>query len=341
MQSDISQSLKWRELLGSLNEEERQQIINELGIRDKTLERWIQGHTMLPRSKRVHQLLTVLPPQIRIAFIESIEQDPAFSKYREEFILPSRPLGISSTFYMRVLEANSTASKNFRFTMICQLVLLQMVGQLDPDHRGLSVSILKYTSPSEGKKVRTLHQYFSLGTAPWSNVIEQKGFFMGAESVVGQAAFSQKPSVIQDTHITTSSDIHLLHADASTRSIAGIPLLRGAESAGGLLIVSTQAQFFTRNRVTLLQKYCHLLGVALADNEFYGRQQIDLHAMPSVSEQQHLLDQFRQRISTILRQRNAIRQTTSWQEAEQEVRQALEAEFLEKGDGRRGKEGKQ
>src|SRR5438477_11338232 len=96
----------WRELLNSLDVQEKRRIISLLGIQEKTWERWISGQTELPRMNKIQQLFTILPAKTRRLFIESVQQDPDFSRYAAEIPLLTPRTTIPSTFYSRIIQAN-------------------------------------------------------------------------------------------------------------------------------------------------------------------------------------------------------------------------------------------
>lgn len=329
MQQGQPKPRTWRELLSNLSAEEKRRIIDELGIQSKTLGRWIRGQTELPRPGRIRQLLNILPPGTRTLFIESIQEDPNFSRYASEISPPSSKVEIPSTFYSRILEANVITPANLRFTTICQLILLQIVRQLDLDHLGLSVIILKCTPPAQATRVRTLYQQASLGTPPWNTVIEQKSFFLGAESLAGQAVMTHRPIFMQDIRGDGDPALLSAHWDEYTVGAGAFPIEKNERVAGCLLIRSTQGDFFTYRRLTLIQQYCHLLVIAIDDGEFYEPQQIELRLVPSIEVQQAYLAQFHKWVSTVIKQAHVSKQPKNWLEAEREVRQHIEAELLE------------
>ncbi len=53
MQQEQHRPRTWRELLNSLDTQEKRRIITLLGIQEKTLERWISGKTELPRMSKI------------------------------------------------------------------------------------------------------------------------------------------------------------------------------------------------------------------------------------------------------------------------------------------------
>jgi GAF domain-containing protein len=319
----------WRQLLGSLNGEEKRKIIAELGIQGKTLERWIRGYTEFPRPRHLRRLLALLPPQKRVRFLVLAQQDPHFGKYAEDILLPGVKKGILSGFYAYVLEAKVLTPSALHFPTICQLVLIQAVRQLDPNRVGLSLSILKCTPPSPGGKVRTLSHQFSLGNPPWNHATEQKSFFLGAESIPGQAVMAGSPFVLENIHNRDEPGIQSIHLDEYMMSAAALPLQRDGHVAGCLLVMSTQPNFFVPSRFALIEQYGHLLVLAFQDEEFYEPQHIDLQFVPSLGEQRAYLAHLGERISTLMKQAGLAGQSKTWLQAEQEVRQQLESELLE------------
>jgi hypothetical protein len=331
MQQDEQGSPTWRELLGSLDMKEKRRIINSLGIQGKTLERWIRGQTELPHPGHIRQLLIVLPAQTRTRFIESLQQDPHFSKYAAEIPLPGSKVEIPLAFYSRVIEANVTTPAHLRLATIHQIVLTQIVRQLDFEHRGILAIILKCTPPAHGNKVRTLHHLFSLGASPWDTVIKLQNFFLGAESLAGQSVMKHELLVIQDIRNKDDHpDFQPLHLDKNTVSVAALLLQKDERIAGCLLICSTQPHFFTPDRLAIARQYRNLLVVAISDGEFYEQQQIELSSMPPVTVQREYLIHFHKRVSSAIKQAQLDGYSMQWLEAEQEVRQHIEAELIER-----------
>jgi hypothetical protein len=67
------------------------------------------------------------------------------------------------------------------------------------------------------------------------------------------------------------------------------PILRQGQCAGCFLILNTQPNFFAAHGLTMLQRYCELMAIALRDDEWYAPMQLALHVMPSASTQQAYL----------------------------------------------------
>jgi len=317
----------WRDLLGSLNVEEKRRIIKALGIQEKTWERWIRGDTALPHLDRIRELLRVLPTNTQAQFLASLERDPKFAKYEIDQLIPAQRQDISSTFYSHILEANVVTPEPLRFMTLCQLVLLEMVGHLDPDRNGIYVALLKCTPPVSGQPVRTLSQYLALGTPPWSTVLQFQHYFLGAESLVGWATLTLRPHVLQGVWCSEQRKLLSVYQDEYTVSAAAVPILKQERSAGCFLILSTQPDFFTTRTLTILQRYCELTAIALRDDEWYAPKQFALHVMPSASMQRAYLASFFDRVSMLCKDQ-VDDSLVSFLQAERTVYQQIEAELV-------------
>jgi hypothetical protein len=317
----------WRDLLKSLEVEEKQRIIKALGIQEKTWERWVRGNTALPHLGRIRELLRVLPKHTQAQFLASLERDPKFAKYEIDQLIPVKRLDISSTFYSRFLEANVVTPEPLRFMTLCQLILLEMVGHLDADRHGIYVAILRCTPPVSGQPVRTLSQYLALGTPPWSKVFQFQHYFLGAESLAGRAILTLHPYAFQTPLRPEECNLLSMHQDGYAASGAAVPLLKQKQCAGCFLILSAQSNFFTARVLTILQSYCELMAIALHDDEWYAPERFALRVMPSSSTQHAYLACFFDRVSALCKDQTNGSRANALQ-AERAVYQQIEAELI-------------
>ncbi len=313
----------WRDLLGELNGVERKRLVDALGIQNKTLERWIRGETALPQLDRLRNLLGALPIRIRKRFIDSIRQDPHFSKHIAELPLDEETYDIPSVIYARILEANVKTPKDLRFSSICQLILLESVGQLDIDRVGISVSILTCTPPT-GREVHSLNQRFTLGTVPWSQVIKQSRLFFGCESIAGEAVSNR---VEVEDHTPTSEKVW---GDSCTnaQSCVAVPIQKEKAIAGCLVVLSTQADLYNPRTQELLSHYANLIAIAIAEDEWYQPEQIVLSRMIPLEQQQEQLLYFYNHVSAYIRDKASSEAKVTWQKAEQAVLSQFEKSFF-------------
>lgn len=318
----------WRELLGSLDEQDRKHIVERLGIQMKTLDRWIRGTTDLPRASTLQQLLPLLPNTMRKHFVVLLQQDTGFAKYASSLRLPRLHSEIPSAFYTRILETNASTASNVRFTAVCQLVALQLHQLLDAEALGLCITILKCSPPAEEKAIRSLRQHFSLGTKPWQMLVDQTSFFLGAESVVAQAIREKNLFVSQDLQDESANEGLFTHQDEYTRSIAAFCLQREMTLGGALVVASTQPHFFTSEIQVLLRQYANTLVIAMRDDEFYQFQQVSLGRMPSIAFQQGILRQMYQQVEAAAWQVPPQKRLERWMTVEREMLQGTERELL-------------
>ena len=214
-----------------------------------------------------------------------------------------------------------------RFMTLCQLILIEIVGHLDPDRNGIYVALLRCTPPVSDQRVQTLSQYLALGTPPWSNVLQFQHYFLGAESLADQAILTLRPYVLQAPRSPEEFPLLSVYQNEYTESGAVVPILKQGKSAGCFLILSTQPNFFTAHALTILQRYCELMAIAMRDDEWYTPEQFALHVMPSASTQQVHLASFFDRVS--MRCKNpASGPLTNCLQAERAVSQQIEAELV-------------
>ncbi|MBA2287436.1 MAG: helix-turn-helix transcriptional regulator, partial [Ktedonobacteraceae bacterium] len=138
----------WRELLRGIISDghEKQRIADELGISPITLTRWANRESD-PRQQNLRLLLKALP-QHREMLLELIPKE--FDDFTAAAIDDSTK-EIPSAFYARVFIARGSTAEALRFWSICNLILQQALGQLDPDRLGMAVNVVRCMPPKNGK----------------------------------------------------------------------------------------------------------------------------------------------------------------------------------------------
>ncbi len=316
----------WREFLEELiqNSQERQRLANELGVNPLTLTRWMNNESK-PRPHNLRRLLAVVP-QHRDALLQLLAQEfPEFSSSAKDEETADQALEIPSEFYVRVLTTYATTHKHQLFWSIGNLVLQQALGQLDPNHLGMALTIAQCMPPSQSNRVRSLRERMGRGTSPWPFYLDEEAVFLGAESLAGYAVSQCRPVIIQDA---SEQGVYPAHWTAWEQSAAALPIMRLNTSAGCLLASSTQPGYFLPARQRLVQNYAILLALAFTPEEFYELQDIDLQPMPFYRTQKTLISKFRQRLSSFMHQAQSTGQSINVLEAEQVVWQQLEEELL-------------
>jgi len=310
----------WRELLGQIisDTHERQRVAHELGVRMITLSRWVSGESD-PRPQNLRHLLNVLPEH-RDLLLELISDE-----FEDFSISPvdDSSLEISSEFYTRVFSARGSTSESQRYWSICNLILGQALGQLDPDRLGMAITVVRCMVSSHSKKIRSLRESVGQGNPPWSGNLEQKGMFLGGESLAGYVVTTCRPAEIQN--IKEDKSPLPAHQIKDEMSAAAHPILFAGRIAGCLLISSTQPYYFlSPARLSLIRDYANLIALAFKPEDFFDPSDIELLMMPPHDLQKEYFANFRQRVTQAM-----IKWPIHNLQAEQYVWEQLEEELLQ------------
>ncbi len=353
---------QWRELLGLIIDTptEKQRLAHTLGVDPLTLMHWIYGESY-PRPQQLYQLLAALPdyaedlaPFFQEAYtyivttrVEALSKDmpPEMNELLRGVEKPALPLKmkgfesfdiskpeedatdeISSVFYARILSIIGSTPQSLRFNSLTTTILQQALTQLDPHQKGLLLTLVRCMPPREGK-IRSLREALGMGTPPWSNDLTQQTCFVGADSMAEYAVTSGRTAAV---NLPVDGDTPLsIEGMGAEASVAVCPILRAHETAGCLLISSTQYGFFTPRRLTLLQRYADLLALVFEPEEFYDLQQIELREALPPEQQRPTLATFRRRVSTLLTESLQDGWPMSVVQAEMLAWQQLEDELLQ------------
>ncbi len=314
----------WRKLLESIiaDPQEKQRIANELGVNPATLVRWAKGETN-PRHENLQRLLEALPAQQQ-TFTRLIKEEfPAFDVPASENISEHIP----GEIYSRILNTYVNTQEAQRSWYLSDLMMQLALGQLDPNHLGMAITIA-YCMPPAGAahKVRSLRQIAGRGTPPWNTYLDQEPLFLGIESLAGYA--------ISVGHlVTVQSRTEQTHVPARwvawEESAVASPILLGGRVAGCLIVSSTQPGYFLPFRQKLIGQYTELLTLTFRSEEFYTLEDIELRLIPSQEIQQVRFSQFRQRVSNVLQEAFREQRPITTTEAEQIVWADVETELLD------------
>lgn len=323
-------TLTWRELLGQLIEDpgERQRIAEVANVHQMTLQRWASGASA-PRPTSFHALLTALPHHRELLQRLLAMEFPEFPLPVEQALAPApswQSPSIPLDFYDRVLLMSASVLPTSRFWKICNLVLQQALTQLDPDRRGMALTIVQCVPPATGSAIRCLRQSVELGTPPWRDDLAGKTYFLGAESLAGYAATSGITAVVQSVG-SNPGRLPARRIDHE-ESIVACPLYRSGAIAGCLTAASARPNHFTDARIALTESYARLLCLAFGDPDFYAPGAIDLRVMAPYQLQQARLSTFRERVNLLLREAGERQASLSLPQAECIVRQQFAEEFM-------------
>jgi hypothetical protein len=317
---DMQEPRDWRELLGNIIRDpyEKQRLAQELGVRVITLTRWITRESD-PRPQNLRHLLNVLPEH-RDLLLELISEE--FEDFSAAAV-DDASKEIPSEFYARVFAARATTTQSLRFWSICNLILQQALGQLDPDRLGMAITVVRCMIPGNRGKIRSLRETVGQGTPPWTGDLEQQAMFLGAESLAGYAVTTCRPAAIQNIpEDRTPLPAHQVDFEMSA---ATHPILFAGHIAGCLLISSTQINYFlSQARMNLIRNYAELIALAFEPEDFFDPKDIELRMMPLHKKQKQHFANFRQRMMQAM-----IRDPDMSARAEEIVWQELEEELLQ------------
>ncbi|MGZ6365052.1 MAG: hypothetical protein ACXWPS_03695, partial [Ktedonobacteraceae bacterium] len=113
------------------------------------------------------------------------------------------------------------------------------------------------------------------------------------------------------------------------KSSAVCPIMREGRFAGSLIVSSTQPGYFLTYRETLMRSYAELMVLAFEPEEFYELSDIQLAVMPEFEVQEQYFLTIRQRIAKIMEDGSTKKPPITITQAEQEVWQQLEEEFVQ------------
>lgn len=323
---DNKTNLTWRELLKSLTSDpqEQQRITEVLGINVMTLRRWINNETN-PRPQNLRLLLNALPHHRRHLVALLAVEFPTFKIETDEQDDTEAGL-IPAEFYTHLMSLYASVSQHLRASMVSNLILQQMIKQFDPDLEGLLIMMAQCVSPTPGQKVQSLRLTAGRGTNPWSTYIEHHPQLFGAESLVGHAVSSRHLTVLP----SREEYVRVFPYDQieGVESVAAAPIVLADQTAGGICIASTQANYFSPLYVMLLQKYVELFCLAFEKEEFFLLSEIVLGVMPPSERQLPLLATFQMRVKQRMIQAASENKTITRVQAEQMVWQQVENELL-------------
>ncbi|HEV2583907.1 MAG TPA: GAF domain-containing protein [Ktedonobacteraceae bacterium] len=295
----------------------RQRIIDELGIKPITITRWIEGRSE-PRQQNFRQLINALP-EFRENFYELLGEE-----FTEAAIVSASDASkaIPSEFFARVMSERTSTQRTIRFWSLCYLILQQAIGQLDPDQFGMAITVVQCMKSSSSPVIRSLRETAAYGTVPWQSNMEQKGMFLGAESLAGYCVSSCRG--VENNDVRDRSNPLPAHQVPDELSAAAYPILLSGKVAGCLLVSSTQPNFFlSQFRLNLIHNYANLISLLFEPEQFFDLDKIRLQIMPLHIQQKAYFSDFRHRVINAMR----IHQLSNM-DAEQLVWEELEKNFL-------------
>jgi hypothetical protein len=289
-------------------------IAHKLDVAENTIYRWMNGVSE-PRPAHLKRLIEAFP-----SYHESL-----IYAIRQSFgSVPDMPLQsfreVQKEIYQSVLEIfAATAEKPECFWRITQAVFDHGLQHMDMENRGLAMIFAKLMPPRDDG-IHSLLELIVRGTSPWPHSIETK-VYLGSTTLAGTAAELQRMQIWDDTDINSRVQVEV---DQFERCACAVPVKRG-HLLGGVLIVSSARSGFFRDPMVrqVVAEYALMMGIALADKDFYPFELLRLRPMPHLQWQhKELALSYRDRITTYARVYDM-----SFRDAEAQVQLDLELEF--------------
>ena len=319
----------WRTYLNELvrrkSAREKAQLYETVGVTRTAFQRWRNGDNT-PDAAHLHRLLEALTDEERDYLRALMVADPDLRPLLPTnlpFPTGQTPEKIPQEVYEEVLYLARDTTE--RFWVLCRSILLHALSQVEthPHHTGIELTVACCMPPRADDKIRSLYSRVSRGTAPWRADVHTTNAFFGVESLAGYAAMQRHSLLVPDRHDETN--MLPVQWGEHEQSCAAVPMVREGAIAGVLLVSCAVANFFTPEKLTLLEKYAMLLCLAFYDQEFYPVHLLDLAVLPAREQQKPLLSTFRQRVQHAVQEDHAMHALT---QVEAQVRVELEGELL-------------
>ncbi|HEX7734413.1 MAG TPA: GAF domain-containing protein [Ktedonobacteraceae bacterium] len=316
----------WRAFLGQIieNPGAKEQLARAIRVRPVTIQRWSEG-SFRPREEHLRALIKHLPAEAYPLFMRLLLRD--YPELIQDTVPPEQaPQLIPSEFYARALSNLAlTPPPMYRLSMQ-DLLFQQILAHLDPDQRGLAISIVVCVPPRVTKKVRSLWKIGGLATPPWPYHLTEKPMFLGAEALVGYAVQHLRPAVINSKEELTFYPANWTEFE---RSVAAFPLLHQAGIVGGLIVSSAQEFFFTEQRLATLEAYSYLASCIFERQESYQDHEIELQMMPAYEQQLPFFQDYSQRVSRVYADAARTPNPLTLQQARQFIWQEIEEVMIQ------------
>ncbi|MBX5458018.1 MAG: GAF domain-containing protein [Thermogemmatispora sp.] len=320
----------WQELLSQLIRDIQleRRLAQEMGVQPITLRRWARG-IVQPREDNLRRLLKAVPREVYPELMRLLAND--FPKLLEQStetsapaVLPAPPVEL----YVRALSMYTTTPPSLYPEALYDLLLQQMLRQLDPEQRGLAVTVARcMPPPAPGGKVRSLREIVGRGNPPWPRDLSQQAIFLGAESLAGAAVTHCRLVTIPSRDEEYS--LFAAHWVEHEQSAVACPILWQTRVAGCLIVSSTLPHAFTQAQQSLIERYAQLLSLCFRPEAFYSHSDIELRLMPLYTEQLPYLQNFRRYVSRKVEEACAAGRSLSLYEAQEFAWREIEEQLLE------------
>ncbi|HCI78771.1 MAG TPA: hypothetical protein DHW02_03690 [Ktedonobacter sp.] len=300
---------------------ERKRLANALAMSEMTLIRWANNESN-PQRPHLIRLVQVLQSNHRDAILSALaEQYPDMSSWLKDDSAEHVP----SWFFAQVLNVRTTTTDSLLFWRMSDLILKQALVQLDPNNLGMAIKLIQCMPPSKDGKIRSIRERAGRGTPPWTADLEHDVLFLGLESLSGYATESRHPVYSGD--LRKSQTVPSYRGEFEMSAVAH-PIRLEGRIAGCLLASSTQEDYFSQQRLTLIAAFADLIALAFDKNDFYPANLIELRFMPRPEVQQPVVATFRERVTKKFQESMYEQHRLSNQEMEMLVWQEIEQELM-------------
>jgi transcriptional regulator with XRE-family HTH domain len=307
---------------------EKQRLYAAVGVSRTTFQRWRSGEN-IPDAAHIYLLMNAVTEEERDHLHMLMLDDPKVRSLlpTEAALLEGRLADrIPLEVYEEVLRIGRDTPD--RFWLLCSTILSHALSQLEthPTPTGVEIEVARCMPPRDDGKIRSMRAYASLGTPPWRRDLHTQDTFLGAESLAGYAVMRRHGIMIPDSR--EKELVAPIHHEENKLSCTAFPIMREGCIAGALIVSSTAPNFFTQEKLTLIEKYADLIRLAFYDQEFYPFAIIDLTLMPPLSVQKQHFSTFRQRVNDEYKRLVRELSLEELTQVEERVRVQLEGELL-------------
>lgn len=318
----------WQQMLAELlkNGAEKARLAADLSVQPITLVRWAAG-TSHPRENNMQSLVQAMPPSLFHEFYRLAEQD--YPQLRRVENTPKTVAGsLPSTFYAQSLRAYSRLPALLCRQTLQDLLFQQAIAHLDPERRGMSISLVVCVRPFEGQVVRSLREIGGIGTPPWKRDLEQKTMLLGAESLAGYALMNFKRTVVANRTEPTRVPVHWTTFE---QSAAAVPIARHSRVCGCLLAASAVPDMFQEEQplIQALEEYAQMATLLFESEDFYDVRAVQLRHMPSDEQQRPYFRQLQARVLQRFRLAQVRGEACTLDLARQQVWREIEEELIQ------------
>lgn len=340
----------WRNYLYTMNKlmdaEQKRAFYRAIGVSRQTFDRWRRGEDWPQRSNLV-RLLKFLSEEERSRFLQLLKKDDAraWSLLPEDVRETTFADGYGNTldsafqheeldnFCLKLLRLQRDTPD--RTWQVGRAILHECVTRLEthPVQAGIEVSVATCMPPQRDGKVRSLREIVGIGTPPWREDFHEKDFFLGIETLAGQAVNTRRGQMIPN--FAHGSPLSVAPRLEHERCAASFPIMHVTPGptpemsiAGALVVSCAQAGYFTARRMDILEIFADIIRLAYSEDVYYPASLIELAPMPPPSVQSASLDVLFMRVLAEDKRLKAEGSDLPSGEVEKRVRAEIELELL-------------